>query len=129
MPSKSEVIGLYDAVGWTAYTDDPDALMEGLRNSLRIVVARIDGQLVGLARVIGDGATICYLQDVLVSPAVRRRGLGRMLVQEVFAPFTAVRQHVLITDEEDAQKSFYETLGFAQFGETVPGHTFVRFTN
>lgn len=126
LPSRSEVIGLYDSVGWSAYTDDPDALMMGLHHSLRVVVARIDGHLVGLARVIGDGATICYLQDVLVSPSARRQGLGQLLVQEAFAPFASVRQHVLITDEQDAQRSFYESLGFAQLGETVAGRAFVR---
>lgn len=127
LPSTSETVGLYDAVGWSAYTRDPDSLMAGLRGSLRVVIARAEGQLVGLARVVGDGATICYLQDVLVHPDARRQGLGGQLIQEAFAPFTAVRQHVLITDEEPGQKAFYESLGFEQFGEAMPGRTFVRF--
>lgn len=128
LPSTSEIIALYDAVGWTSYTRTPDVLMQGLRRSLRVVVARIDGRLVGLARVVGDGATICYLQDVLVGPDAQRQGVGRSLVQEAFAPFTSVRQHVLITDEEDGQRSFYESVGFAQLGATLPGRAFVRFT-
>ncbi|GAA4519666.1 GNAT family N-acetyltransferase [Brachybacterium paraconglomeratum] len=127
LPALSETVALYDAVGWSAYTHDPDALIAGLRGSLRVVVARAEGRLVGLARVVGDGATICYLQDVLVHPDARRQGLGGDLVREAFAPFTAVRQHVLITDEEAGQKAFYESLGFSQFGEAMPGRTFVRF--
>ena len=127
LPSRSETVELYDAVGWSAYTDAPDVLMAGLRDSLRVVVARRQERLVGLARVVGDGATICYLQDVLVHPDARRRGLGGELVREAFAPFDAVRQHVLITDEEAGQKAFYESLGFSQFGAAVPGRTFVRF--
>ena len=127
MPEVSEVVELYDSVGWSAYTRDPDVLMRGLRSSLRVVVARIDGSLVGLARVVGDGATICYLQDVLVRPDARRQGLGRLLVREAFSPFGAVRQHVLITDEESGQKAFYESIGFTQLGNTVPGRAFVRF--
>lgn len=127
LPSLDETVALYDAVGWSAYTDHPGTLMAGLRGSLRVVIARTDGRLVGLARVIGDGATICYLQDVLVHPDARREGLGRRLVQEAFAPFGDVRQHVLITDEEPGQKAFYEALGFTQFGADLPGRTFVRF--
>ena len=42
----------------------------------------MNGELVGLARIIGDGATICYLQDVLVNPSAQRTGLGRALVRE-----------------------------------------------
>lgn len=129
LPSASEVETLYASVGWSAYTRDLDALMSGLRGSLRVVVARVDRSLVGMARVIGDGATICYLQDVLVSPDARRLGVGGRLVREAFAPFSAVRQHVLITDEEREQKAFYESLGFAQLGDGVPGRAFVRFAN
>lgn len=127
LPSAADVASLYAAVGWTAYTRDLDALMSSLRGSLRVVVAHSARSLVGLARVVGDGATICYLQDVLVHPDARRQGVGGQLVREAFAPFGAVRQHVLITDEENEQKAFYESLGFAQLGEGVPGRAFVRF--
>lgn len=128
LPGTSEMVELYDAVGWSAYTQDPESLMAGLRGSLRVVTARAEGRLVGLARIVGDGATICYLQDVLVHPDARRQGLGGQLIQEAFAPFAAVRQHVLITDEEPGQKAFYESLGFEEFGATIPGRTFVRFS-
>lgn len=127
LPSLAETVELYDAVGWSAYTDHPETLRAGLAGSLRVVVARREGRLLSLARIVGDGATICYLQDVLVHPDARREGLGRWLVREAFAPFGAVRQHVLITDEEPGQKAFYEALGFSQFGEAMPGRTFVRF--
>ena len=129
LPSAAEVGALYDSVGWSAYTHDPEALMSGLHGSLRVVVARTDRSLVGLARVVGDGATICYLQDVLVHPSARRQGVGSSLVREAFAPFSTVRQHVLITDEEQAQKAFYESLGFAQLGAGAPGRAFVRFAS
>lgn len=129
LPGTAEVVELYDSVGWAAYTRDADALMRGLRASLRVVVAQADGQLVGLARVVGDGATICYLQDVLVHPDAQRQGLGGRLVDEAFAPFGQVRQHVLITDEEAGQKAFYESLGFGHLGDTVPGRAFVRFAS
>ncbi|MGO1226541.1 MAG: GNAT family N-acetyltransferase [Brachybacterium sp.] len=127
LPALAETVALYEAVGWSAYTDHPETLRNGLAGSLRVVVARRAGRLVGLARVVGDGATICYLQDVLVHPDTRREGLGRRLVQEAFAPYGDVRQHVLITDEEPGQRAFYESLGFSQFGTTLPGRTFVRF--
>ncbi|UVY85367.1 GNAT family N-acetyltransferase [Brachybacterium sp. NBEC-018] len=127
LPSAAEVEALYSSVGWSTYTRDIDALMKGLHNSLRVVVARADDVLIGLARLVGDGATICYLQDVLVAPDARRAGVGGQLVREAFAHFVTVRQHVLITDEEDGQKAFYESLGFSQLGDTEPGRAFVRF--
>lgn len=86
LPALDETVALYDAVGWSAYTDRPESLRAGIAGSLRVVVARREGHVVGLARVVGDGATICYLQDVLVHPDARGEGLGRRLVQEAFAP-------------------------------------------
>jgi len=53
-----EVLELYRAVEWLAYTKDPDKLVRALEGS-SILVAAHDGQtLVGLARVISDGASI-----------------------------------------------------------------------
>lgn len=128
--SREELVELYDSVGWTAYTRDPDTLAEGVAGSLHVVTARVDGRLAGLARVVGDGATICYLQDVLVHPDHQRTGLGRRLLDAVFAPFAHVRQHVLITDGEPGQRAFYRALGFSAWGEDdlAAGRTFVRFS-
>ena len=36
---KDEIIGLYSAVGWKAYTDDPEALRKGYENSLLVLGA------------------------------------------------------------------------------------------
>lgn len=128
-PTRAELVELYDANGWVAYTRDPEALERGVAGSLRIVTARDRGRLVGLARVVGDGATIVYLQDVLVHPDAHRRGTGRALLEAVFAPYAAVRQHVLLTDDEPAQRAFYEALGFAEVRDVPPGslRAFVRF--
>ncbi|BBE22215.1 N-acetyltransferase [Arthrobacter sp. MN05-02] len=125
----SDVLALYDAVGWLAYTKDPDTLRKALEGSSTLVVAR-DGQvLVGLARVISDGASICYLQDILVRPSHHRKGLGRALAERALEQYPHVRQKVLITDDEPTQKAFYEALGYTQTDEFAGGpiRAFVRF--
>lgn len=127
--TAEEVLDLYGSVGWSAYTDAPDALMGALAGSASIAVARERGTLVGLARVISDGFTICYLQDILVHPGHQRAGIGQALVALVLEPYSAVRQKVLLTDDEPAQKAFYESLGYTD-AAAVPGgalHAFVRF--
>lgn len=123
-----EVLDLYDSVGWTAYTRDPAVLRTGLQGSHRIVVARGDHGLHGLARSVSDGATIVYLQDILVRPAAQRTGLGRELVQTLLSAYEGVRQQVLITDTEPGQRAFYESLGFAEAHDMDPGlRAFLRF--
>ena len=124
-----ELLALYGSVGWSAYTDSPDVLQAGVAGASYVVTARRDGKLVGLARALSDGATICYLQDVLVDPAEQRHGIGRALVGAVLDRYRAVRQKVLLTDDEPAQRAFYESLGYAEIRDFGPGtlRCFVRF--
>ncbi|MBZ2198364.1 GNAT family N-acetyltransferase [Occultella gossypii] len=124
-----EVTALYRAVGWTAYADDVATLEAALAGSSRVVAARRDGRLVGLARVISDGATICYLQDVLVHPDAQRAGVGRALILSALEPYAAVRQKVLLTDDEPGQRAFYESLGYRETRDYDAGslRAFVRF--
>jgi GNAT superfamily N-acetyltransferase len=125
----TQVLDLYDSVGWTAYTRDPERLARALAGSSTVATATEDGDLVGLARVVSDGASIAYLQDVLVRPSAQRGGLGRRLVEAVLAPYADVRQKILLTDDEPAQKAFYESLGYREtrdFGEGTL-RAFVRF--
>jgi ribosomal protein S18 acetylase RimI-like enzyme len=125
----AQVLALYASVGWTAYTDQPERLAEAVQGSSAVAVARAGDELVGLARVVSDGATICYLQDVLVHPDHQRSGIGRRLAGMLFDRFSHVRQKVLLTDDEPGQKAFYESLGFASVNEVLDGtvRAFVRF--
>lgn len=124
-----EVLDLYRAIEWTAYTENPHVLHAALTGSSRVVVARRDGHLIGLARVISDGATIVYLQDVLVHPDHQRGGIGAALVQAAMAPYDALRQKVLLTDDDPAQHAFYEALGYCEASQYPAGalRAFVRF--
>ncbi len=130
-PSREELVGLYDAVGWSTYTTDPDVLEAAIEGSTHVVTARYSDDLLGLARVISDGATIAYLQDVLVRPELQREGVGKALVDAAMAPFTHVRQQVLLTDDEPGQRAFYESLGYAEIRDHGEGRlrAFVRFVD
>ena len=129
--SADDLVSLYDSVGWTTYTKEPQELALAVRQSLRVVTAWDGEILVGLARVVGDGVTVIYLQDILIAPEHQRRGIGRSLMHEVFAPFGHVRQHVLLTDDEPRQRAFYESLGFTEAHDVRPGElrSFVRFAD
>jgi predicted N-acetyltransferase YhbS len=111
VPSRAETLTLYDAVGWTAYTRDPDALMRAVAQSHLVVTARDGTRLVGLARTISDGVTVCFLQDLLVLPTSQRSGVGRALVGQVLRAYAHCRQVLLMTDV-DGPAQFYRSVGF-----------------
>ena len=95
--------------------------MRAIRGSSFLVTARgPERELWGLARAISDDLTICYLQDILVRPDIQRAGIGRALLEHVKAKYQHVRQTVLITDDEPAQRTFYESLGFTEGEDNKP---------
>ena len=129
LPSQAELVALYDSVDWTNYTRDPLRLYDAVGRSLRVVSARLDEQLIGLARIVGDGLTIVYVQDILVHPNHQRGGIGRRLLAEALAPYEDVRQKVLITDDEARQRAFYESMGFTEISDMDhPIRAFVQFS-
>ncbi|MGO2936943.1 MAG: GNAT family N-acetyltransferase [Glutamicibacter arilaitensis] len=130
LPPGEQILSLYDSVGWSAYTDDPEVLIQALSNSTFAVYAYDQQQqLAGLIRVISDNATICYVQDILVRPSAQRSGIGRALFDAVLQKFQHVRQLVLITDDMPQQRAFYESMGLTEGAEFEYGviRVFARF--
>ena len=123
-----ELCGLYAAVGWTVYAENPTRLRAAIDGSHFVATARVDGQLVGLVRVVSDGVSIAYIQDILVHPDHHRRGIGRRLLAAAIDHYPDVRQKVLLTDDRPEQLTFYASMGFSNTRELVrtPLNAFVR---
>lgn len=100
-----EILPLYTQVGWTAYTEDKAALEHGFQNSLLILAAYEKDALLGLIRVVGDGATVIFVQDILVYPEKQRQGIGTALLKAVLDRYAHVRQIQLVTDNTPAARS------------------------
>ncbi|MBO4377710.1 MAG: GNAT family N-acetyltransferase [Clostridia bacterium] len=115
--NADEIRSLYDSVGWTAYTRDMPALEKGYRNSLLILAAYEGDQLAGIARAVGDGATIVFIQDILVKPDRQRQGIGTALLKAMLDRYANVRQIELTTDSRPETIAFYKSLGFSEFSQ------------
>ena len=114
---ESEILNLYASVGWTAYTNDPEALRNGFAHSLLTLAAYEGDTLLGLIRMVGDGFTVALIQDILVHPAHQRRGIGSRLMQAVLQRFSHVRQIELATDNTPKTMAFYKSQGFLELSE------------
>jgi GNAT superfamily N-acetyltransferase len=128
VPARSELVALYEAVGWTAYTRDPDALERAVRASTWVATARVDGALIGFARALSDEVAIAWLQDVLVHPSQQRAGVGSALLRAALDRFALVRTFALLTDDRPEQHLFYRSMGLEPLREAAGGrlHGFVR---
>lgn len=110
--AESDLTKLYNSVGWFAYTNTRVNLMAAVANSLMVVSAWADNQLVGLVRIVGDGETIIFIQDILVDPKFQNQHIGTELMNRVLSQYPAVRQKVLLTEEAPDVRHFYEKFGF-----------------
>ena len=111
--SLEEVLPLYEAVGWANYTQNPTMLKAAYKNSLHILGALNDeGKLVGILRAVGDGASILFIQDILVYPEYQHQGIGTKLLQQTLEKYKNVYQIQLATDDSTKTVSFYESNGF-----------------
>ena len=115
--NEEEILRLYTAVGWTAYTQDPSALRRGYEHSLLVLGAYEGEELLGIIRAVGDGATIVFVQDILVYPEQQRKGVGSALLQAVLDRYSAVRQIELVTDNTEKTVAFYKSMGFSELSE------------
>ena len=105
---------LYLDAGWTAYTDYPEKMARLLPGALWHLSAWEGEDCVGLIRCVGDDASILYIQDILVKSSHQRRGIGGQLLERALARFAHIRQTVLLTDNTERNRAFYEALGFRQ---------------
>jgi GNAT superfamily N-acetyltransferase len=71
-------------VGWAGVMNF-EAAATALPRSLFGVVAVLDDQVVGMGRIVGDGAIFYYLQDVAVLPEHQGAGLGTQIVHRLVA--------------------------------------------
>ena len=108
-----DVLPLYEAVGWTNYTTKPEMLKAAFENSLHVLAAFTEeGILVGVLRAVGDGASILFIQDILVTPEYQHQGIGTKLLQQTLEKYKNVYQIQLATDDSKKTVSFYESNGF-----------------
>ena len=112
-----EIRRLYSEVGWTAYTENMPALEQGYKNSMTVLAAYEDDELLGIIRTVGDGFTIVFIQDILVFPEKQRQGIGTALLKAVLDRYPNVRQIELATDNTPKTVAFYKSLGFSEFSE------------
>ena len=107
-----DVLHLYQAVGWTNYTNQPQMLEQALSHSLVIYLALDGDAVVGLIRLVGDGFSSVFVQDLIVLPSYQRQGIGSSLMKEALEDFKEAYQVQLATEQTEKNVGFYRSMGF-----------------
>ena len=127
-PSVAEYNLFREHVGWGAYTDT-QAAAYGLEHSLFHVTARAGDKLIGMGRLIGDGAITFYIQDVIVQEAYRGQGIGKAIMARLmqFIARKATEGAIVGLQAAKGKEAFYEQFNFIPRPNEELGKGMVQF--
>lgn len=87
-----------------------------LQNGLVNVSVIYHDELIGMGRMVGDGAMYWYLQEIIVLPGYQKQGIGTMIVNHLIDYAVANSQTGTFTTiggvSAKGKEPFYEKLGF-----------------
>jgi predicted acetyltransferase len=115
--SQETLLELYKDVGWTSYLNSKEMLPDSVKNSLLIITYSIDGEIVGFARILGDGVFTILIQDLIVKEKMQRNKIGQELMNYILRRFKNVRQILVICDDRNDLKSFYRRFNLSEIDE------------
>ncbi len=92
-------------------------LEQAVKASLWQLAVYDEKELVAYIRLVGDGHSVIFVQDLLVRPDYQRQGIGRKLLTEALATFPTVYQRLLVTERSEKNLAFYQSLGFVELSE------------
>lgn len=80
-----EIVALYRAGGWWKEEWTPEGIAPLVAGSFCFIVATEGERAVGMGRAISDGCSDAYLQDIVVLPACRGKGIGAAILKALVA--------------------------------------------
>lgn len=79
--TNEEFTDILKSVGFKTYTDEQ--VTKALKNTMYVVKAMINNEIVGMGRVVGDYSIVCMLTDICVKPKYQKMGIGLKIVEEL----------------------------------------------
>ena len=119
---EDEIVLLYKAAGWWKETYDKSGIPQLIAGSFAFAVAvdQKTGKSIGMGRVLSDGTSDAYIQDVVVLQRYRGQNLGKKIVKTLidFCISKGIQWIGLIA--EPGSNKFYTTLGFKSMKDYIP---------
>ena len=117
-----EIVALYRAGGWWKEEYDPDEIPSLIAGSFAFAVAceKDGGRTVGMGRVISDGISDAYIQDLVVLPGFRGKGLGSKIVSCLVDQCKKEGISWIALVAEPGSEQFYQGLGFSPMEGHIP---------
>ena len=110
----AQYLAIRQQVGWKQL--ELKQAEKALANSLYVVTAYEKDTLVGMGRIVGDGAVICYVQDLIVVPESQGKGIGSAILSKLTEFVDGLRDEnsemMFCLMCAKGREAFYEKHGF-----------------
>lgn len=112
--TAQEFVYLTEVVGWGS--PNIKQIEIALKNTIYSISVEMNGKIIGMGRIIGDGARIFYIQDVVIHPDYQRIGIGTQIMEKLLnyienLPFSSHNIMVGLMSAK-GKEGFYERFGF-----------------
>ena len=121
--SVDEFLDVIESVGFKTYSKEQVEI--ALKNTMYMVKATVDGNLVGIGRVVGDFGIVCCLSDICVKPEFQGRGIGLKIVNKLKQ---MIENGVKVGEKMQIEliptagnEEFYKKAGFKYKPEVITG--------
>ena len=120
--SEEEIVKLYKAGGWWKENWSSSNINNMIKGSLvfAIAVDNNSGKTIGMGRVISDGVSDGYIQDLVVLPGYRDLGIGKKIVDKLVNHCLSKGIRWIGLIAEPGNENFFSTLGFKIMKNHLP---------
>ncbi len=119
---EEDIINLYKSGNWWKDYYDPSSIKYLIKGSYRfaVVIDKDEDKTIGMGRILSDGISDAYFQDLVILDEYRNKGFGKRLVKFLvdFCISEGIKWIGLIS--EPGQDGFYSSLGFKHMKDYTP---------
>jgi len=124
---EEDIINLYKSGNWWKDSYNSSVIKYIIKNSYKfaVVVNKDENRAIGMGRLISDGVSDAYIQDLVILNDFRGYGLGKKLVKYLLDYCKSKNINWIGLISEPGQDGFYSDLGF----EEMEKHTPMKYKN
>ncbi|SFM08168.1 Acetyltransferase (GNAT) domain-containing protein [Gracilibacillus orientalis] len=121
-PTLDEYISLCSSVGWKDFMNF-DVAETSLRNTVFSVIIKDNNKVIGMGRIVGDGAIYYYIQDIVVHPKYQGYGIGKEIMNTLMSYIenNAPNKAFIGLFASEGKVDFYKKYGFKDYSPNMTG--------